>query len=405
MESMAKINKNPICIATIGAGYAARLHGDAYRKVSGFDVRLKTIIDIDLEKANAVKERYGYERSAGDYESVLTDPQIDVVDICTPPNLHVRMIEQALKAGKHVICEKPLTGYFGESGDLVPIGKTVPKANMYQAVIDSMDALKTVLDESGKIFCYAENYVYSAGVQKAIEVVVKKKSKILLLKGEESLKGSGSLNTGEWENIGGGSLIRAGCHPLSSILVLKKAEAMARGEKFLIDSVVADVGRATESLRSEYEHRHIAARPNDVEDYASLSITFGDGTKAHVLTSDLVLGGTKGYVEVYTNDSALKCKVSPVDIVSSYFLDEDNLEDVAISEMLPTKIGWNNPFIADETVRGFLGELQDFLACILENKQPFSDFELAYQTMMVMYGAYCSAEEGRKFIFAEENRG
>ena len=380
--------KREIAVGTIGAGYAARLHGEAYRRVSGCDIRLKTIVDLDREKAEELQKTYGYEECLTDYHLMLEDPKIDVVDICAPPNLHVKMAREAFQAGKHVICEKPLTGYFGKRGE-----ENVEK------VLADMDQLREVWLASGKKFCYAENYVYASGVQKAMEIVEKKKSKILFLKGEESLKGSGSMNTGEWKQIGGGALIRAGCHPLSSLLALKQTEAAARGEEISVASVSADMGMASRCLTTDYEHRHIAARPHDVEDYANLSITFSDGTKASVLASDLVLGGTKGYVEVYTNDSVIHCRVSPVDVVSSYFLDEDRLEDVAVSEMLPSKTGWNHPFVADETLRGFLGEAQDFVGSIRTGREPFSGFPLAYETMKVIYAAYQSAEEGRKIFF------
>ena len=51
----------PVVIGTIGAGYAAHLHGKGYEKVSGVPIRLKTVCDLNLDLANQVKERYGYE--------------------------------------------------------------------------------------------------------------------------------------------------------------------------------------------------------------------------------------------------------------------------------------------------------------------------------------------------------
>ena len=65
------------------------------------------------------------------FGELIADAGIDVVDICTPPNLHASMIVEAMQAGKHVICEKPFSGYFGRDGDAQPIGKHVPKAKMY----------------------------------------------------------------------------------------------------------------------------------------------------------------------------------------------------------------------------------------------------------------------------------
>ena len=389
-----------LTIAVIGAGYAARLHGDAYKRVYGASLRLKWIIDPDMERAEKLRASYGYQSAALDFEQVLNDSEVDVIDICTPPVCHRDMILAALKAGKHVICEKPLLGYFGEADDQEPVGLKVPKSKMYAKVLSDMEEMEQALEQSGKVFCYAENYVYSAAVQRAAQLIRHKKSKLLFLKGEESLKGSQARASGEWKNIGGGSLIRAGVHPLSSLLMLKQTEAKARGEVIGIASVTADTGTATRSL-NKYDHRYIAADPTDVEDYASLSITFTDGTKAQVNASDLLLGGTRGFIEAYSSDGVLYGKISPVDIVKSYYLDEDGLEDVELSEMLLTKPGWNNPFVADETIRGFLGELQDFVECIQTGREPISNFALARDTMKVVYAAYQSAEEGRRIEFGQ----
>lgn len=389
-------SRKPVVIGTVGAGYAAYLHGNGYEKVNGIPVRLKTVCDVKLELAEKVKERYGYEQAITDYEAMLEDPEIDVIDIVTPPFLHCSMAIKALKAGKHVICEKPLTGYFGQPG-AVNVG-SVPKSQMYAEVMKAMDELKTVVDTCGKKFLYAENFVYATPVQKAAEILRAKKSKILFMKGEESLKGSSSPLAGKWSGTGGGTLIRTGCHPLSGMLWLKKQEAEARGEVTAIKSVTADCGVATACL-SEEEHRHISASPEDVEDFGTITVTFSDGTKCMTIASDTVLGGTKNYIEVYSNDSALMCNITPTDILNTYFLDEKGLEDVTISEMLPAKLGWNKAFVSDEIIRGYMGELQDFVETVAYDKKPSSDFELAYETMKVVYAAYQSAEEGRRIEF------
>jgi len=387
----------PVVIGTVGAGYAAYLHGNGYEKVSGVPVRLKTICDVKLELAEKVKARYGYEEAVAEYDLMLADPEIEVIDIVTPPFLHCDMAIKALKAGKHVICEKPLTGYFGQRGE-ENVGKTTPKSKMFEEVMRTMDELKSVVDTCGKKFLYAENFVYATPVQKAAEIIRAKKSKVLFMKGEESLKGSSSPLAGKWNGTGGGTLIRTGCHPLSGMLWLKRQEAQARGEEITVKSVIADTGVATACL-TEQEHRHISARPEDVEDFGIITITFSDGTKCVTIASDTVLGGTKNYIEVYSNDSALMCNITPTDILNTYFLDEDGLEDVYISEMLPAKQGWNKSFVSDEIIRGYMGELQDFVETIAYDKAPSSDFALAYETMKVMYAAYQSAEEGRKINF------
>ena len=81
------MEKRVVTIGTVGAGYAAYLHGNGYEKVSGVTVRLKTVCDLNLELARKVQERYGYEQVVQDYREMLADPEIDVIDIVLPPFL------------------------------------------------------------------------------------------------------------------------------------------------------------------------------------------------------------------------------------------------------------------------------------------------------------------------------
>ena len=386
-----------VVVGTLGAGYAARLHGNGYKKVSGVRVRLKTICDLNTDLARQVQEEFGYEQITADFQEMLADPEIDVIDIVTPPFAHIPMAIQAMRAGKHVICEKPLTGYFGKKGE-ENVGKTTPKAFMYQEVLRSMDELKAVVEETGKKFMYAENFVYATPIQRSAQLVRAKKSKILFLQGFVGLKGSSSPVAGLWNKTGGGQLVRNGTHPLSGMLWLKQQEAQARGETITVKSVSADVGTTTACL-TEHEHRHISARPQDVEDYAAVTVTFSDGTKCLTIASDTVLGGTQNTVDVFCNDSALRCQITPPDLLNTYFLDEDGLEDVVLGEMLPSKLGWNGAFVSDEVIRGYMGELQDFMEAVAYDREPASGFDLAYETAKIMYAAYQSAEEGRRIDF------
>lgn len=386
-----------VVVGTLGAGYASRLHGNGYKKVSGVRVRLKTVCDLNTDLARQVQEEFGYEQVTADFQEMLADPEIDVIDIVAPPFVHIPMAIQAMRAGKHVICEKPLTGYFGKKGE-ENVGKTTPKAFMYQEVLRSMDELKAVVEETGKKFMYAENFVYATPIQRSAQLVRAKKSKILFLQGFVGLKGSSSPVAGLWNKTGGGQLVRNGTHPLSGMLWLKQQEAQARGETITVKSVSADVGTTTACL-TEHEHRHISARPQDVEDYAAVTVTFSDGTKCLTIASDTVLGGTQNTVDVFCNDSALRCQITPPDLLNTYFLDEDGLEDIVLGEMLPSKLGWNGAFVSDEVIRGYMGELQDFMEAVAYDREPASGFDLAYETAKIMYAAYQSAEEGRRIDF------
>lgn len=379
----------------IGAGRATELHMQALAYVQSVNIRRKTIMAGHSETAKKGQVRYEFERTADEFEELLQDPEIDVIDICSPPYTHTEYVIRALNAGKYVICEKPLTGYFGTDGDADPIGFTVPKSKMYQEVLASLKNVSDVVKEHPGKFMYAENFVYAPAIQKAAEIIREKGSKILCMKGEESLKGSSSRVAGDWNKTGGGTFTRTGTHPLCAILWLKTVEAQAAGKEVFVKSIIADMAQITPKLNS-YEHRHIAAHPHDVEDFGTAIISFSDDTKAIVIATDTLLGGSKNYVELYCNDATIYCTLTMNNALSTYFLDEERLDNVYISEMLPTKTGWNNPFLVDEIMRGYVNEMQDFMECIVTGREPLANFQLAYDTAKITYAAYVAGESGHK---------
>ncbi len=374
-----------VSIGVVGAGRATQLHCMAYGKVSGISARLKAIYSKTYEHAREAMETYGVEKVCASYEELLNDSEIDVIDICTPPYTHKEMIIKALAKGKHVICEKPMCGFFG-SGD-------TDKQKMYESVIEDLEEIGEAIKESGKMFMYAENFIYAPSIVKATEILRAKNSRILYAKGEESLAGSSSAVAGYWEKNGGGSLMRIGSHPLGAIVWLKAYLNDAH-----VTSVISDITSVTPVL-TEYEHRHIQSRPVDVEDTATVCLTFSDNSKAVIIACDTRLGGSLNYVDLYCNDAMLECKLTMHNAMSTYLLDEDGMQNVEISEMLRSKIGWNNPFISDEILRGYTGEMQNFMEAIAYNRKPLSDFTVAKETTKVMYAAYMSAQKGERVSF------
>src|SRR5947208_3898497 len=133
---MAKIR-----IGLAGCGFVSELHMYAYERVYGVDVEVKAVAArgdhvVEFARRHQIPTTY---RS---FRDLIADHDVDVVDICTPPNLHGSMIVEAMQAGKHVICEKPFAGYFGRDGDALPIGKHVRKAKMYERVMEEMAATR-----------------------------------------------------------------------------------------------------------------------------------------------------------------------------------------------------------------------------------------------------------------------
>ena len=383
---MAKIR-----IGLVGCGFVSELHMYAYRRVYGVDVEVKAVAargDHVVDFAG----RHQIPRVYRSFRDLMADGELDVVDICTPPNLHSSMIADAMKGGKHVICEKPFAGYFGRDDDKAPIGKHVPKVVMYERVLQEMEKTCAAIRKTGKLFMYAEDWIYAPAVTKTAEILRATKDKILFMKGEESHSGS---HAAQWAMTGGGSLIRMGCHPLSAVLYLKQVEAKARGEAIGVASVICDVGNVSACLRPE-ERAFIKANPIDVEDWGTLTVTFTDGTKATVLSGDMIMGGVRNLIETYTSGGSLFANITPNTHMMSYQTNEEKLASVYITEKVDRKTGWQYVCLEEEWTRGYLQEIQDFMECVATGRRPLSDLALAYGTTRVNYAGYWAAEEGRR---------
>jgi predicted dehydrogenase len=386
---MAKIS-----IGLVGCGFVSELHMHAYRRVYGVDVEVKAVAargDPIFEFAR----RHRIPTVYRSFSDLITDSELDVVDICTPPNLHASMIVDAMQAGKHVICEKPFTGYFGREEDRAPIGKHVPKSLMYERVLEEMEKTCATIRKTGKLFMYAEDWIYAPAVAKTVEILRATKDKILFMKGEESHSGSHATHAAQWAATGGGSLVRMGCHPLSAVLYLKQIEAKARGEAISVASVICDVGNVAACLLPD-ERTFIRSNPTDVEDWGTLTVTFSDGTKASVFSGDMILGGVRNLIETHTSGGSLFANITPNTHMMSYQTNEEKLANVYITEKVDRKTGWQYVCLEEEWTRGYLQEIQDFMECAATGRQPLSDLALASETTRINYAGYLAAEEGRR---------
>jgi predicted dehydrogenase len=386
---MAKVR-----VGLVGCGFVAELHMYAYKRVYGLNAKVSAVAArgdhvLDFAKKHQIHRTYR------DFPSLLADKEIDVVDICTPPVFHASQIVAAVQAGKHVICEKPFTGYFEHGDDKVPIGKHVPKSRMYERVMEEMHKTCAVIKSSGQLFMYAEDWVYAPAVTKTVEILKATKDKILFMKAEESHSGSHAAHAAQWSMTGGGSLIRMGCHPLSTVLYLKQVEARTRGERIIVTGVIADVGNVAASLPPQ-DRPFINANPVDVEDWGMLTLTFSDGTKSTVFSGDMIIGGVRNVVETYTSGGALFAHITPNNHMTSYLTDEEKLAGVYITEKVDRKTGWQFICLEEEWTRGYLQEIQDFMECVSIGRQPRADLALACETTKLNYAAYWSAEEGRR---------
>ncbi|HKX00603.1 MAG TPA: Gfo/Idh/MocA family oxidoreductase [Bryobacteraceae bacterium] len=370
----------PLRIGIAGAGFAARFHFENYPE-SGARVVGVTSAHADSREAFAAAHKL---RAFSSVEEML--PEIDVLDISTPPSSHQAYMLAAARAGKHIIVEKPLTGFYGSP-------EKTNKREMLDAVVAAARELREAVERTGIMFGYAENFVYAPSVQKEREIVERSRAQILRMTGEESHNGSHSPVYGIWSVQGGGSLIAKGCHPLGAILYLKRKEGLARlGRPIRPAAVSARTHRITSAPGFE-DRGFLRTKYQDTEDYAFLHVTFDDGTVADVMTSELVLGGIYDFVEVFANNHRTRCRISPVSVMDVYNPRHEQFKDIYLVEKISSNEGWIPASPEEGWSLGYGRELKNFIDCAREGKKPESDLDLALDVTLALYAGYVSADE------------
>jgi predicted dehydrogenase len=157
-------------IGMIGYGFMGRAHTNGYKRVADFfpDIPYKPVLKAacarDAEKIKAFADQWGYESIETDWRKLLERKDIDAVDICVPNNLHKEIAIAAAKAGKMILCEKPLAMNVAEGEEMC---KAVEAAKVANTVwynyrrIPAVTFAKKLIDEGklGRIFHYRANFL------------------------------------------------------------------------------------------------------------------------------------------------------------------------------------------------------------------------------------------------------
>ena len=375
-------------VGLVGARFAASFHWEGLRRVYGVPV---DIVGVTSKTAEA-RDTFAREKGILAFENLNElCAAVDVVDICTPPSSHESIAIQALQLGKHVILEKPLTGYYGSEVDGFS-GRTFSKETMLREAAASCARILEAARDSGKKVCYAENWVYAPAIQKEREIVAKSGGQILWMLGEQSHSGSHSPYYGSWKFSGGGSMVGKGCHPLSAALYLKRVEGEARYGAALRPTSVSARTHEITRLAGYRDEGFLRTSYDDVEDYAQMHVRFSDGTVADIFSSELVVGGVHNWLEVVCNNHRTRCNLNPVDALETFNPREEILRDVYVTEKIGTKQGWSHPAPDEAWQHGYPQEFQDFMESIYLDREPLSGIELARDTIATIYAGYLSAE-------------
>ncbi|HLI91426.1 MAG TPA: Gfo/Idh/MocA family oxidoreductase [Ktedonobacteraceae bacterium] len=334
-----------IKIGLIGCGGIAEWHVKGYLKIE--DAQVTAVCDVVEENARHRSEQAGGAQIFSDFRSLVTEADVDAVDICLPHHLHKDAIVAAAAAGKHILCEKPLC-----------------------LTLEEAAAVKQAVDESGVMLMCAHNQLYIPAVQHARKLLNEGLlGQVYEIRTTDSFYHTFNMETigwrGERAKIGGGELIDTGYHP--SYLLL-----------YLAGSAPVEVTAMLSNHRLHFM---------DGEDSAQVLVRFANGAVGNIVTSwayeppdnieKFSVVGERGYM--YSTGSSSS----------------------SVRE-LRYKLRGANPAIETlqlGAVNTFEAEIADFVACLREKRRPINNHDDGINVLKIILGAYRSMEEKRTITF------
>jgi predicted dehydrogenase len=371
-----------------GSGFAARFHYDALQRVNCIKVEVAGVYSPTRERL----EEFTKARKLKAYrnpEDLIVDS--DVIHVCTPPSTHETIVIAVLKKNKHVVVEKPLTGYFGDGSDSFS-GDTFPRETGLEHTVASIRRMLEAEKQSKGRIMYAENWIYAPSVQKEREILEKTKAQILWMHGEESHSGSHSMTYGQWRFSGGGSMIGKGCHPLSAAVYFKHVEGRVRDGKPIRPKTITARTHAITRMPNYRGEGHLRTTYQDIEDFAMLHIVFEDNTIADIFASELVMGGVHNWIEVNTSNHRTICNINPNNSMQTFTPDEKYYKDVYVVEKTETKQGWSSVSPDESWFAGYQHEMEAFYRSVAFGEPVESNSSLAADAIATIYAGYVSEE-------------
>jgi D-xylose 1-dehydrogenase (NADP+, D-xylono-1,5-lactone-forming) len=258
----------------------------------------------DQARAEAYARENGIERAHGSYEALLEDPEVDAVYISLPNSLHVEWSVRALEAGKHALCEKPLT----------------PRAREAEAAFDAAD-------RAGRILMEAFMYRHNPQTRRLTEFVAGGAvGRLQLVRAAFSFPVQGEGNVRLDAGLDGGALLDVGCYCVSGARLLAGEPERVYGEQVVgetgVDVLFCGAMRFAGGVVAQFDSGLRLPHRDELEAIGDEGSLFLDDPW-HCTTPGIVLRRADG-------DEAI-----PVDPADSYRLELENLSAAIRGEAEP----------------------------------------------------------------------
>ena len=358
----------------VGLGSVGPTHAGAIKRIE--DAELVAVADLIVDRAKAVADQVGVERVYKSDEELIADGDIDVVCYATPSGMHAEHAIRAMRAGKHVIVEKPM-----------------------EITLDACDRMIAVQRETGKKLSVISQHRFDAASMMVKDAIDSGKlGKIILASAsvkwwrKQEYYDSGDWR-GTWALDGGGSLINQGVHTVDVL-------------QWLVGGVSSVFGHTLTGAHERIE----------VEDIAVAAIKFRCGAIGTLTATTAAFPGAPARIDIYgTEGSAViegdRLKAMTLKNGQSYIPEQAAHDAISVAQggtasvkneaatkamAKDKKPGWGDAHRA---------QIIDFMRAIRADGQPLIDGPAGRKPVEVVLGVYESARTGRPVILGQEHGG
>jgi predicted dehydrogenase len=337
-----------IGVGIIGSQFIAELHAEAFRHVP--EARVVAVASPNPAHVQPFAAKHRIPKWFTDYRDLLRLPEVQLVSLCLPNYLHCQATQDAARAAKHVICEKPLC------------------MNLHEA-----DQMIAACKQAGVKLMYAEELCFTPKYVRARQLVAEGAlGKVYLIKQCEKHFGPHADWFWDVDRSGGGVLLDMGCHGIEfARWILGRPPAT---------SVYAQCGTYVHKDRTRGE------------DNAILILEFGNDAVALIEESWARQGGMDDRAEIYGSQG-----VTYADLLHGSALETYSEVGYGYAvEKAPTTRGWTFTMYEELWNYGFPQEMQHFVDCVRHDRVPEVTGEDGRAVLEIILAAYASAGTGKK---------
>jgi predicted dehydrogenase len=351
-------------VGLVGSRFITAIHYEALRAVA--DAEVLAVASPTEAHVKDFAEQRGIRHWFTDYRKMLAMPEIDVLVLGIPNDLHCQVVVDAARAGKHVVVEKPMAMNLSECDQMIQACRAARVKLMYAEEL-----------------CFAPKYVRLKQLVDSGAL-----GTIHLVKQSEKHDGPHSAWFYDVDRSGGGVTLDMGCHAIQFFRWLLSGRD--GGQPPRVKSVYAHLMNTVHRERTP------------ADDEALIVVEFDNGCTCLAEESWSKPGGMDDRAEVFGSDGLAYADLLRGNSIHTY---SKSGYDYAV-EKAGTTAGWSFTIYEENWNYGFPQEMAHFIACVRDDRPPMVTGDDGRATLEIVMAAYASAGTGRKieFPFATDAR-